>query len=110
MRRNVKRVEDRFYLSDKRLGVFAKRRNSLLDVVPIFLGGLFQHATRLPVHLRHAGSDVECRIVVGSWTPESRHPGDSLRQESAKGQSVRTPSRPAEHCEPTCTHMTQHVR
>jgi hypothetical protein len=36
--RNIHRVEDRVYLSKKRLRIFAKRRNRLLNVTPIVSG------------------------------------------------------------------------
>jgi len=77
---NVNGVEDRVDQSQKGLRIFAKRRHRLLNVMPIVLRVLFQHAARVAVYLRHAGCDIESGVIVGRRATDDRHALDSVRQ------------------------------
>ena len=108
--RNVHGVEDRVDVCKKGPRIFAEGRNGLLNVNPIILRLLFQHAPRLAVHLRHAGRDIERGVIVGRRTTDDRHARHSVRQKSTERERMRTTARPTERREPVYAEMVEHAR
>lgn len=107
-RRNVDWIEGFVYEVEKRRGTLEKGLNSLFDLPPVFLGILLQHRVRFEIHLRHAGGNVEARIVIWRRATEHRHPRRPVGQEGPKCESMRTTSRPTECRESIDAQMVEH--